>query len=291
MPIIYLDVLIAVNLLIDYLLLSAAARVLRHPCKRWRMVCGAAFGGCCACTVLLPPLPFLAQMGIRFVSCAIMTLIAFSWNGIRAFSKRVVMVFLVSALFAGVASAVWFYAAPRGFFVVNGVVYYQVSPLLLTALCVVCYGAVWLYDRLARKRQPLSKTRYALTLRLDYGEVTVPALLDTGHHVTETFSGRPVVMICRDAVEPYVSNDTKRALDTALHPSAATAVAVRLRLIPCQTVGGTTLLPAICPSYMAVSDGCGKRRDITGTYVAICNRLQRGDYQALIGNDIADLFT
>ena len=290
MPIIYLDVLIAVNFLIDYLLLSAVARVLRHPCKRWRMVCGALIGGGCACAVLLPPLPFLAQMGVRLVTCAMMTVTAFSWNGLKTLIKRIAMVFLVSALFAGVASALWFYLAPQGFCVINGVVYYQVSPLLLTALCVVCYGAVWVYDRLARKHQPLSKTRYEITLRLDRGDVTLEALLDTGHHATEVFSGSPVVMVSREAVENHLFEDTKRMLDRASASSSA-AVAVRLRLIPCQTVGGTALLPAICPVKAEVSDGCGKRRDITGCYAAICDRLQRGDYQALIGNDIADLFT
>ncbi len=291
MPVIYLDVLVAVNFLIDYLLLSAAARVLHHACKRWRMVCGALLGGCCACTILLPPLSFWVQMGIRLVTCAMMTLTAFCWDGIVTFVKRIGMVFLVSALFAGVSSAIWFYLAPQGFYVLNGVVYYQVSPLWLTALCVMCYGAVCVYDRLTRKHQPLMKTRYDVTMRLERGEVTLTALLDTGHHVTEVFSGRPVVMVCRQAVSPYLSTQTNRMLDAEPNLSSSAAVSVKLRMIPCQTVGGTTLLPAICPAKMTISDGCGHRHDITGAYAAICDRLQRGDYQALIGNDMADLFT
>jgi len=289
MPIIYLDVLIAVNFLVDYLLLSAASRVLRHPCKRWRLVLGSLVGGCCSCVVLLPPLPFLMQIATRIVTCAMMTAAAFSWNGAKMFAKRMAVVFVVSALFAGLASALWFYVAPGGFYVVNGVVYYDVSPLWLTALCVVCYGGVWLFDRLTHKHQPLSKMRYDLTVRLDEGDVTLSALLDTGHHATEVFSGHPVVIADRAAVDGYLSSDTRRAM--SVNADSAVAVAVKLRWIPCQTVGGTTLLPAIRPKQFTVSDGCGHQQDITGTYLAVCDRLGRGDFQALIGNDIADLFT
>lgn len=60
---------------------------------------------------------------------------------------------LLSALFGGVAYALWFFAAPAGFYVVGGVVYYDVSPLMLTALTVVSYAAVSVWDRLTRKER------------------------------------------------------------------------------------------------------------------------------------------
>lgn len=291
MPVIYLDVLVALNFLIDYLLLSATARILRHPCKRWRMVLSALFGGFFACSILLPAMSFAVQMAVRLVACAMMVLVAFVWNGIMPFAKQIAVLFIVSALFAGLSSALWFYLAPQGFYVFNGVVYYDVSPLLLTALSVICYGVVCLYDRLTHRYRSSKKTRYDITVRCEKGEVTLPALLDTGHHVTETFSGQPVVMVSRAAVENILPTDMLPAWKGAVQPSSATAVKWRIRMVPCQTVGGTALLPAICPIGMQVSDGCGQTKDITGAYVAVCERLGRGDYQALIGSDVADLFT
>ncbi len=290
MPVIYLDVLIALNFLIDYLLLSATARMLRHPCKRWRIVLSAFLGGLFACTILLPTMPFAVQMAVRLITSAILVLAAFSWQGIVPFLKRITVLFIVSALFAGLSSALWFYLAPQGFYVLNGVVYYDVSPLVLTALSIVCYGGICLYDRITRKHQPVGKTRYQVTVGLDRGEVTLPALLDTGHHVTETFSGQPVVMVCRAALESILPSEMTPFLNGTAD-AVSVAVKWRVRMIPCQTVGGTALLPAICPIKMHLSDGMGVTRDVTGAYIAICERLGRGDYQALIGNDMADLFT
>ena len=48
MPVIYLDVLLALNLFIDFLLLSAAARILRIPGRTGRRVLGALLGAACA---------------------------------------------------------------------------------------------------------------------------------------------------------------------------------------------------------------------------------------------------
>lgn len=57
MPVLYLDVLIAVNLLIDFLLLSAAARILRLPVRRAGFWLVHLLGLLSCCMILLPPLP------------------------------------------------------------------------------------------------------------------------------------------------------------------------------------------------------------------------------------------
>ena len=67
MPVIYLDVLLAVNLLIDFLLLSATAYLLHIPVKRWRLVISAVIGAASAALIFLPPLPALASLGIKVV--------------------------------------------------------------------------------------------------------------------------------------------------------------------------------------------------------------------------------
>ena len=48
MPVIYIDVLLALNLFIDFLLLSVTARIRRRPHRRWRTVLGALFGAACS---------------------------------------------------------------------------------------------------------------------------------------------------------------------------------------------------------------------------------------------------
>lgn len=153
MPVIYLDVLLALNLFIDFLLLLATARLLRLPYRRWRLVLGALAGAASACLIFLPDLSALAAAGLKLLAAGILLLIAFAWRGLWSYIKTLTVFFVSSTLFAGVAAALWFFAAPQGFYVVNGVVYYDVPPLLLVFLTVVSYGALCLFDRFVRKKR------------------------------------------------------------------------------------------------------------------------------------------
>ena len=50
------------------------------------------------------------------------------------------------------------------------------------------------------------------------------------------------------------------------------------------------MLPAFRPEHLTVVAENGANRDATGAYVAVCEELGRGDYDALVGTDIAGLF-
>lgn len=300
MPVIYIDVLIALNLFIDFLLLSLTARVLRRPHRRWRLVVGALCGGVCACTILLPALPLPAQALLGAAQAALLVRVAFAWHGFRGYLCEVGVLFAVSAVFAGVCQAVWFFVAPAGFVVFNGVVYYDVPPLLLVALTLLSYGVVWLYDRLTHKKVPASHS-YRLTVTYGGQSATVRALHDTGNGLTDCFSGRPVVVVEREALLPLLPASLRdvRARDVIgglgggtpqAEGATRTAVNARLRLIPFRSVGGEGLLPAFLPDALAVTDLAGRTLDISGGYVALADALGRGEFQALIGNDIVSLF-
>ena len=180
---------------------------------------------------------------------------------------------------------------------VNGVVYYDVSPLTLVALTVVSYGILWIWDRVTRKKAPLGG-EYRLTLDYGMGPVSVRALLDTGNHLTEVFSGSPVAVVRREAVESALPSSVLAAArcahagetspDGAANPQAA-ARDSGIRLVPYRSVGGKGLLPAFRPQSASLLSSAGISRDVTGIYTALCSDLGRGGYDALIGSDLAEL--
>lgn len=296
MPVIYLDVLIALNIFIDFLLLSATARVLRLPYRRGRLIAGALFGGACSCLILLPDSYSVLLFALKLVSAMLIIRFAFRWQSFLLYIKQCAVFLVSAALFAGLAYALWFFAAPSGFYVVNGIVYYNVSPLLLTALIVVCYLAVSVYDRFTHKK---IAPQYDFHLLIDFGCGTADlrALYDTGHHVTDVFTGVPVIIVDYKAAEPYLSRELLAAVRTALFSagehlpdaSVETAVKARIRMIPYRTINGTGLLPAFRPSRITLLTEQGIRKDISGTFIAVSKVLARGEYQAILGNDIVNL--
>lgn len=285
MPIIYLDILIAVNFVIDYLLLSATSRILRLTPKRWRLLLGALFGAVSACLIFLTTAPTVSVLVFHFASACILIKTAFPFSNVSVFLKQVFVLYVISSLLSGVVSALWSLTESETFYACNGVVYFDVSPLMLTAFAVISYAIIRLYEYITRKRAPHG---YAFSLRIDDGNgiCECRALYDTGLHLTEPFSGKPVVIVEQAVIEPYLSAKHKEALLCAHLPPGVRGV--HMRVVPFRSLGADGLLSAFVPKRLTVEANDRKQRDISGTYVALSKNLGRGEYQALIGSDVME---
>ena len=284
MPTIYLDVLLALNLVTDFFLLAAVARFRHLPHRRGRLVLGAAVGALGSLVILLPTLPMWVVALWDLGAAALMVAAAFPLRGKRNYFTSVASLYVLSVLFGGIAYLLWLFFAPRGFYVLNGAVYYDVSPLTLVATTLLSYGAVTLYDKLTRHTPPPAHT-FRVELRHGAHTATLRALHDTGQRLTECFSGSPVLVVEESAVRPLLPKGWN---DWESKPESLSSLHVRL--IPFTSVGGSGLLPAFCPDDVTLIAPLGERQRAPGAFVAVTKTLGRGDYNALIGDDLAALF-
>lgn len=277
MPVIYIDVLLILNLWVDFLLLSATARLRHFPVRRWRLLIGAFCGAVGSCVLFLPLLSWWITLLIRVVGTLLLCLLTFPVHGWGCFLKNVLVFSVLSAVFSGLASMLWYYVAPHGFVVINGVVYYDAPASLLIVFTALSYGAICLFDVISRRKLPRGGA-YTLTVRQEGEEVVCTCLYDSGCTLREPFSGKPAVVM-----------DAKTA--NRLRPSADVTSAVRnkLRYVPYKTIHGEGLLPAFCPQYMALTDKNGRKRDISGSFLALSDTLENDEYVALVGTDIGEL--
>lgn len=284
MPVIYLDILIAVNWVIDYLLLSATARILRLTTKRWRLIIGGFVGALAACLIFLTTVRTFPLLVLHFLSACILIKTAFAFSKVSVFLKQVTVFYVISALFSGIASVLWTLTESETFYSRNGVVYVNISPLLLTLFAVISYTVICLYERITRRNAPQG---YEFQLCIDDGNGICEclALYDTGMHLKEPFSGKAVVIVEQTAIEPYLSDEIKKVLCGATVP-APSPMHTRLRLIPYRSLGADGLLSAFVPHRLTIKAYNHTQRDISGTYVALSKSLGRGEYQALIGCDV-----
>lgn len=275
--VIYIDILLALNWWIDFLLLLVVRRAMGGGVRSWRLAVGALVGALSCLALFLPPLSVWLTLLVRLGAAALMVTVAFRHRSWRDWWRRVLLLFALSAGLAGLCGGLYFFVAPQGFYVFNGVVYYSVPPLLLVALTVVCYGLLWLAEQWLRRRAP---KEHLLRVRLSYGEktVTFPCLYDSGNHLVEPFSGRPVMVVERGVAEELLP-----ALPTADELPANG----KWRLIPYDTLGGNGLLPAFIPTEAAVLTHRGTH-GLPPCYVAVCERLGRGEYSGLMGSALGE---
>ncbi len=276
---IYADILLTLNWWIDFLLLLGVRRALGGSGKPWRLALGSLVGALSSFVLFLPPLPVWLSLLIKLGTAALMVLIAFRWRSLRDFGRRLLLLFGLSAGLAGACGALYFFAAPTGFCVVNGVVYYSVPPLLLVGLSVVCYGILWGSETLLRRRAPANRS---YRIRLAYGERQVEflCLYDSGNHLVEPFSGRPVLVVEREVAEEVLSVPPS-VEQLPSHSEAG------WRLVPYDTLGGSGLLPAFVPRQVVAVSQQGEQR-LPPCYVAVCDRLGRGEYRGLMGSAMGE---
>ncbi len=277
--VIYADILLVLNWWIDFLLLLGVRRALGGGGKPWRLAVGALVGAVSSFVLFLPPLPVWLSLAVKLVAAAGMVLTAFRWRDGRTFLRQMLLLFVLSAGLAGLCGALYFFAAPTDFAVVNGVVYYAVPPLLLVGLTVACYGLLWLAEVLMRRRAPAAMC-YRVEVSFGEKRVSFPCLYDSGNHLVEPFSGRPVLVLERTVAEELLPLPPSAA-ELPPHSEAG------WRLVPYDTLAGGGLLPAFVPKQVKAVTPQGERR-VPGCYVAVCDRLGRGEYRGLMGSALGE---
>lgn len=239
---VYIDLLFFLNLVVDYFILSLTARLSGAAAGFLRQLGGAAAGALFSFIIFLPALPLPLEWGIRLLLSALIILCAFGFGSGRRFLRLWLTFYAVSFLYAGLMLAVWFLFHPAGLAVHNGVVYFQISPLLLLCGTAGAYGVIWLGRRLIRRPAPAGR-RERVEIRLGDRKVELTALVDTGHSLTDILSDEPVVVASFSAVAPLLSPESLPAFRKVGQPPGGD-MAGRYRLIPYSVVGGGGLLPA-----------------------------------------------
>lgn len=273
--VIYVDILLALNWWIDFLLLLGVRRAMGGDGKPWRLAVGALVGAFTCLTLFLPPISVWLSLLLRLASAVVMVTVAFGLRPRRLWLREVILLFALSAGLAGFCSALYFFLAPQGFYVCNGVVYYSVPPLLLVALTVVCYGLLCLSEQILRRRAPQGHL-FRVTLAYAGHTTAFSCLYDSGNHLAEPFSGKPVLVVERQVAEVL-----------RIYIPTVADLPAGWRLIPYNTLGGKGLLPAFMPDAVAVIMG-GHTYPLPLCYVAVCETLGRGEYQGLMGANMAE---
>jgi hypothetical protein len=74
---VYVDMLFLINLLMDFVVLWAAARLAQIRVSLWRLLAGALIGAIYSILVLLPDLQYMSGIEMKFIISIIMAIVAY----------------------------------------------------------------------------------------------------------------------------------------------------------------------------------------------------------------------
>ena len=257
--VIYVDVLLAVNLYINYFLIRGTALLLRRDITVRRCVSASFFGASVALVIFLPDLPFWVSAAIKIISSIGIVWVAFGKTKLPETVINILCFLITSFVYAGLMLALWTFAAPFGMFYRNGTAYFDI-PLLSVALFTALTYAVVRFVHYFIARRRLSITVKEITIICGDNEVKLEGIADTGNSLCDPFSGKPAI-ICDIS---YISSIVPYNIISYLNGDISNIES--MRLVPYSTIMGESLIPVFFADKIIIGD---KPVDAV---VGVCNR-------------------
>lgn len=209
---VYLDLVVILNFLVDFLLLLGTNRLAGFPLGAKRCALAALLGAVYAAGCLVPQLRFLGNVLWRTVSLGLMAVIAFGCG--KSAAKRGGVFVLLSMALGGIALS-----------------FGKGNVLSL----VLCAGGVWLLCRVAFGETVGGREYIPVTLTYGDNTVSLTALRDSGNTLRDPITGEQVLVIAGD-VARKLTGLTQEDLRSPLETLARRPIP-GLRLIPYHSVG------------------------------------------------------
>lgn len=274
--IVYADVLIILNLIVDYFLLLAAAKILRKSIKTLRILLSAAVGAASSLYIFLPQLSIIAELLFKIFVCIVMSAIAFGFNNFKQFLKSFAVLFLVTCSYAGAMMAIWHIFKPYGMIINNSVVYFNISPLVLVGASVISYIIFIIFNRIFSSTAKCAQ-ECEITIETDGKKAKLSAILDTGNSVVDLFGKSEIIIADKRAVKT-VFGDIETAKQTFKN---------RYRVVPYTCVSGADILDGFrCDS--ATVKNSSKTLTLDKPILAVSKLPLNDGYNAIVNPKILD---
>lgn len=259
--VIYIDVLIIVNLFVNYFILLTTSKFLNLKLKLSRLILGEILGAIYSLYIFIPEPNLFISILIKLFMSIIMVAVSFEFRTIQQFLKIIVCFYAVNFAFSGTMFTLWCFLKPNGMIINNDIVYFNISPLTLIILTVVSYIIIEIINRVIEKKQ-LKSSEYEIGIKFKDKYIVLNAKIDTGNLLKEPFSNLPVIVVKKSEINLLIpefnifesienQNEIKK---------------LKIRMIPFKTVSGTGILPAFKPEYVVLKGNLKKQ-----AYIAVCS--------------------
>jgi len=272
--VIYVDILLALNLIVNYLLIYATAKLSGSAFSGRRGLLGAVLGAMYSLVMLIQVPALLLAVSKLAVSC-LMVAAAFGRRRAADFLRLMVFFYGAGFMFAGLMLLVQTALSGSGIYYQNGVVYYEMPAVWI----VVSASAAFLLSEGLRRliRHGESSGLYRAQVWFGGRSVVIAAMTDTGNSLREPFSGEPVAVCGAALLKELLPPEY---LAAAGEPDER--LPKGMRLVPCRTASGAALLPAFRPERLCISRG-GKTMEAEAAYIALSTSTEN---RMLIGSNM-----
>lgn len=283
--VLYIDVLLLVNFIIDYFLLLCAKQISGAQSSRLRLAAAAILGSLFSLAILLPPFPLWGQIAFKVISGVFIVLAAYRYIGVRHFCKVALWFLTLSFVLGGVAVFAMFTFSISSISVNNLNLYFDVSPVLLLSCMLAVYLAVQLLTRLFPP--PSGKTKIKAQITVKDKCFTAIILYDTGFQLRGVLGGKPVLLLYYEACKENLPACLQSVLEEYKRGTVPSAKGLSVSFVPFRTASGEGVFPAVAAQRVLLMLE-GRSQEVTNVLLAFTwQPIGNGEFSGLMGEELA----
>lgn len=263
--VVYADVLIVLNFIVDYFLIKLTASITKTNIKIFRMVASSFIGALFSLYIFLPPLNAFLEILLKLVASVVTVFIGFGFVNIKRFLKNIITLFSVTFGFAGAMIGIWYIFKPNGMVINNSVVYFNISPVFLVLFSVVGYFISFFIRKIFEPRN-ISARFCEIEIEIEGKKAETTALIDTGNSLSDPFGSSEIIIADKSVLDGILEESERQK---------------RYRAVPTLTVSGTKLLDGFRCDKAKIT-GVDNPIVLEKPIVAISATRIVGEYKAII---------
>lgn len=290
---IYVDILLLLNLYVNYFLIRATMVFTHRSISTSRMLVASAVGSLFSLTIFLPEFFMVPTVLSKLGAAFLLVLILYGIQPPGDYFRSVGIFLGMNFVFAGVMLALWWLATPMNMYYNNGMVYFDISFFALAVATVAAYFLIRLIRYFLDSRAALDKHVQVIVNR-GKDRVELEAILDSGNTLVDAFSGMPVI-ICDlsrlahilplDYLEAFASDDLNRLENLVQGKGELRG----MRLLPYSTVGSTGVLPSFRADAVFLKGERLRARPVNALIGVSATGLTEGAYGAIVNPKLLQL--
>lgn len=286
MTVIYVDILLLINVYVNYFLIKATNAFLHRKVAPIRCILGAFVGSLFALAIFLPNAPFVITVLIKLLAALLIVLLVYGKQSIRTYCKIAMVFFGINFVFAGVMLGLWWFVCPLNMYYNNGVVYFDISFLTLVVSTILAYFAVKAVRFLLDSKGSLDE-HFKVIVNNCKSTVELDAFVDSGNTLVDAFSGMPVIVCDLDQLECVLPLQYRLAFERNDIADLQELVATRdglkgVRLLPYNTINACGVIPSFKVDGVYIKGERMHLKPVKALIGISPSKLGGGDYGAIL---------
>ena len=195
--IVYLDILMIENFLVNLFLLTITLQTIRTKIKYKRLILSSFIGSFYVITIVDPTLIFFTKTPFKVLVAFLMCFISIKEKDKLMILKSTIIFILYSITLAGLC---FYLSIKSGKNIVPNAMLYNFSYKKLILAIMIIYIIVYRVVTYIKDRKLMENYVYTINIYLDNTKSTIRALIDTGNELREPLTNLPVIIVERNAL-------------------------------------------------------------------------------------------